>query len=251
MFADGVYPWLVLLQYALAVVTFVALAFIVAPYGRHGREGWGPTVPARVGWIIMEAPASVLFLVFYLLGEHRLDAVPLVFLGLWQLHYVQRAFVYPVLMRTRSRMPLLVVSAAVAFNLLNAWINARWISELGAYPVSWLWDPRFIVGVVLFLSGYVLNLHSDQVLRALRSGATGGYAIPRGGGYRLISSPNYLGEIIEWIGWAVATWSPAGLAFALYTIANLAPRAIANHRWYHETFDDYPPSRRALIPFVL
>jgi protein-S-isoprenylcysteine O-methyltransferase Ste14 len=250
MFADGLYPWLVLLQYALAVVTFVALAFIVAPYGRHGRDGWGPTVPARVGWMIMEAPASVLFLVFYLLGAHRFDAVPLVFLGLWQLHYVQRAFVYPLLMRTRSRMPLLVVGAAVAFNLLNAWINARWVSELGTYPLSWLWDPRFIVGVVLFLSGYALNLHSDQVLRALRKASTG-YVIPRGGGYRLVSSPNYLGEIIEWIGWAVATWSPAGLAFALYTIANLAPRAIANQRWYHETFDNYPASRRALIPFVL
>ncbi|HEV7813406.1 MAG TPA: 3-oxo-5-alpha-steroid 4-dehydrogenase, partial [Leifsonia sp.] len=95
----GPYRWFVYLEIVLAVVTFVALCFVVAPYGRHGRDGWGPTVPARVGWVVMEAPAPVLFLVFFLLGEHRFELVPLVFLGLWQVHYIQRAFVYPFLMR--------------------------------------------------------------------------------------------------------------------------------------------------------
>ena len=63
---EGPYRWFVYAEIALAVVTFVALLFIVAPYGgRHGRAGWGPTVPARVGWIVMEAPASILFVVFF------------------------------------------------------------------------------------------------------------------------------------------------------------------------------------------
>jgi 3-oxo-5-alpha-steroid 4-dehydrogenase 1 len=74
--------------------------------------------------------------------------------------------------------------------------------------------------------------------------------VPHGGGYRFVSSPNYLGEILEWAGWAVAAWSPAGAAFAAYTIANLAPRAADHHRWYRERFPDYPPARRALVPFV-
>ncbi len=74
---------------------------------------------------------------------------------------------------------------------------------------------------------------------------------PHGGAFRWVSCPNYLGEIVEWIGWALATWSLAGTAFALYTMANLAPRAVAHHRWYRERFADYPPQRRALVPFVL
>jgi len=249
--ADGLYRWLVYLEIALAVVTFVALCFIVAPYGRHGRGGWGPTVPARVGWIVMESPASVLFLVFFLLGDHRFDLLPLLFLLLWQVHYVQRAFVYPFLMRSGGRMPLSVVGMAIAFNLLNAWVNARWISQYGRYAVSWMTDPRFILGVAVFIGGLVLNVNSDRILRRLRGSRSSGYAIPYGGGYRFVSSPNYLGEIIEWTGWAIATWSIAGLAFALYTFANLAPRAMANHRWYHETFDDYPRSRKALIPYLV
>jgi hypothetical protein len=248
---EGPYWWFVGAEFVLAAVTFVALQFVVAPYGgRHGRSGWGPTVPARVGWIVMEAPASLAFLAFYLLGSHRAELVPLLFLLLWQAHYVQRAFIYPVLMRSGSRMPVLVMVLAILFNLLNAWVNARWISEYGAYATSWLADPRFWVGVAMFVAGYSLNLSSDRILRRLR-GSGSGYRIPRDGGFRFVSSPNYLGEIVEWFGWAIATWSLAGLAFALYTTANLAPRAMANHRWYRETFADYPAERRALIPFVL
>ena len=249
---EGPYRWFVYAELLLAAVTFVALLFVVAPYGgRHGRGGWGPTVPARVGWVVMEAPASLLFAAFYVLGEHRFELVPLLFLLLWQVHYIYRAFVYPFLMRSGSRMPVLVMLLAILFNLLNAWVNARWISEYGAYPTAWLADPRFWIGVVLFAGGLTLNMRSDRTLRRLRGDGTGGYRIPQGGGFRYVSSPNYLGEIIEWTGWAIATWSLAGLAFALYTVANLAPRAVSNHRWYRSAFPDYPPERRAIIPFVL
>jgi protein-S-isoprenylcysteine O-methyltransferase Ste14 len=105
--------------------------------------------------------------------------------------------------------------------------------------------------VALFAAGYALNRRSDRTLRTLRAPGETGYRIPRGGGFRWVSSPNYLGEIVEWLGWALATWSPAGLAFAVYTAANLAPRAVDNHRWYREKFPDYPADRRALVPYVM
>ena len=249
--APGTYRWFVFLEIALALVTFSALCFIVAPYGRHGRSGWGPTVSARLGWLVMETPASALFLALYLFGDQRFDAVPLVLLGLWQLHYVQRAFIYPFLMRDGARMPASVVLMAIAFNVLNAYVNARWISALGHYATSWLTDPRFLAGAVVFLSGLVLNLYSDRILRGLRKPGESGYQVPNGGAYRWVSSPNYLGEIIEWTGWAMVTWSLAGLSFALYTFANLAPRAVANHQWYLSNFGDYPESRKALVPYLI
>jgi 3-oxo-5-alpha-steroid 4-dehydrogenase 1 len=55
---------------------------------------------------------------------------------------------------------------------------------------------------------------------------------------------------VEWAGWALASWSVGGLAFALYTFANLAPRAVAHHAWYREQFPDYPKARKALVPFL-
>jgi protein-S-isoprenylcysteine O-methyltransferase Ste14 len=96
----------------------------------------------------------------------------------------------------------------------------------------------------------LLNKQADRTLRKLRGPGETGYKIPRGGAYTWVSCPNYLGEIVEWLGWALATWSPAGLAFAAYTAANLVPRALANHRWYRERFPDYPAERRAVIPYL-
>ncbi|HOU94611.1 MAG TPA: 3-oxo-5-alpha-steroid 4-dehydrogenase, partial [Polyangiaceae bacterium] len=144
-----------------------------------------------------------------------------------------------------------VVGLGFAFQCYNSYLNARHLSELGSYPDSWLGDARFLVGVTVFGLGLLLNRRSDAILRRLRAPGETGYRIPRGGGFELVSCPNYLGEILEWCGWALATWSWPGLAFALYTIANLAPRAVTHHRWYRETFPDYPPERRALVPYLL
>ncbi len=148
-------------------------------------------------------------------------------------------------------MPLEIVGAAILFNLVNGYLNGHWLFTLsGGYRPSWLSDPRFLGGVALFALGWGVNRWSDAVLRRLRAPGESGYRMPGGGLYELVSCPNYLGEIVLWCGWALATWSLPGLAFALWTIANLAPRARAHHRWYRERFPDYPPRRRALIPWL-
>ena len=247
----GWYGWLVALEFVLAAATVVALRWIKAPYGRHLRAGWGPTMPNRVGWLVMEAPAALVFVAVYAAGAHRAEPVPLVLLGMWLGHYVYRAFGYPFLMRPGRRMPLVVVALAICFNVLNASINAWWVAEIGRYPVAWLADPRFLAGLVLFAAGLALHVRSDRTLRRLRAPGDTGYAIPYGGGFRWISCPNYFGEIVQWCGWALATWSPAGLAFAVYSTANLAPRAIDHHAWYRERFPDYPRERRALVPHLI
>jgi 3-oxo-5-alpha-steroid 4-dehydrogenase 1 len=241
----------VFLEIALAVVTFVSLRFTTAPYGRYQRGGWGVTVPARAAWLVMESVSSVLFAVVFWSGPRRAGPVALVLFAMWQSHYLYRAFVYPFLLRDGRRMPLAVVVLAIVFNVLNAGVNAYWIGTLGRYPDSWLADPRFLVGATLFAGGLMLHVWADRKLRRLRAPTRNGYQIPYGGAYRWVSCPNYLGEIVEWTGWALATWSLAGLAFALYTVANLAPRAVDHHAWYRQHFPEYPAKRRALIPYVI
>jgi hypothetical protein len=236
---------------ALAVVTFVGVTRITAPYGRHQSASWGPTMPARLGWIVMESPAVLLFAWIFFQGQHRFELVPLLLLGMWQFHYVQRTFVFPFRMRSEGKtMAVLVCGLAFVFQLLNVYVNARWISQFGDYSPSWITDPRLWIGAALFLGGWLINVKADSMLIALREPGEAGYKIPRGWLYESISCPNYLGEMLEWIGWAIATWSLPGLGFALYTSANIGPRALANHRWYRETFPDYPAQRKALIPFV-
>ncbi|MEE3326842.1 MAG: methyltransferase [Myxococcota bacterium] len=236
---------------AVALVIFLLLLFINAPYGRHLRSGWGPSVPAKLGWILMELPAPVFMAWAYALGENSAEAFPIFFLALFQLHYLHRAVIFPLLSRgTGRKMALFTVVAAFVFNSLNGAMCGWAVSEVVTYDPSWLSDPRFIVGVVLFFSGAWINLRADSTLRALRKPGDTAYHIPEGGLYRFVSSPNYLGEIVEWFGFALATWSMAGLAFAVFTLANLVPRARANHLWYQEHFANYPKERRAILPFL-
>jgi protein-S-isoprenylcysteine O-methyltransferase Ste14 len=237
---------------AAAALTFPALLWIAAPYGRHGRGGWGPTLPARVVWVVQESPSVLLFAVVYFLGARSLEPVPLVLFALWQAHYVQRTFVFPFLMRLQGkRDPVATMAMAIVFNVTNASLNAWAISSgPAARAAEWLTDPRFLAGVALFVTGYVINRHSDAVLRRLRKPGETGYRIPQGGLFRWVTSPNYLGEILEWAGWALASFSLAGLAFAVFTAANLVPRARTHHEWYHRTFPDYPPERRVIVPFL-
>jgi len=242
---------LTLAEIGFALITLIVLLFLRAPYGRHDAGRWGPRIAGRLGWVLMELPAVVAFGVIFWMGEHRAALVPLLLFGLWMLHYVHRTFVFPFRLRSQRAMPLLVVGFGFGFNSLNAYINGRWISHLGHYGDAWLSEPRLWIGIVVFATGYVINKRADRMLLALRKPGESGYVIPRGWLYELISCPNYLGEILEWVGWAIATWSLPGLAFALYTAANVGPRAIANHRWYLDRFDDYPRDRKALVPFLL
>lgn len=243
---------LVLTLLAMAVLTFGLLLWVTAPYGRHSRSGWGRTIPAHIGWIVMECPATVLFAAVYFSGDYALATAPLAFLALWQFHYINRTFIYPLRMReTGKRMPLSIITMAILFNCLNAYINARWISHLGDYTADWLSSSAFLVGTGCFLIGWTINYRADAILLQLRMPEETDYKIPHGGLYRLISCPNYFGEMLEWIGWAIATWSLAGTAFALFTVANLLPRALAHHRWYRQEFADYPAARRAVIPYLL
>ena len=41
--------------------------------------------------------------------------------------------------------------------------------------------------------------------------------LPRGGMFRYVTSANYFGELTEWTGFAILTWSWAGAVFALFT----------------------------------
>ena len=65
-----------------------------------------------------------------------------------------------------------------------------------------------------------------------------------------IAQANYFGEIVEWLGYAMAGRTAGAAAFAFFTFANTAPRAHQHHIWYREKFPEYPPQRKAVIPYV-
>lgn len=245
------YAHLLTVTLVAAALSAVALLALTAPYGRHARTGWGPSMDTRLAWIVMESPSALWFLAVFFAGAHAWQAVPLALAAMWQVHYFQRTFIFPFKLRPGGGTPVGVVAMGFAFNLTNSYLNARWLSHFGAYDVSWLWSPAFLIGLTLFITGYRINRWADRVLADLRAPGETGYKIPRGGLYEVISCPNYFGELLEWTGFAIAAASPAGWAFVAFTAANLIPRALKHHRWYREKFPNYPPWRKAVIPMVL
>jgi 3-oxo-5-alpha-steroid 4-dehydrogenase 1 len=238
---------------ALAPIVFILLFYVRAPYGRYTRSGWGPVLDNRLGWFIMELPAVLVFGAIMIV-HGRFNSTALALFLLWQLHYCHRVFVYPWTLKRGKKMPWLILLMALLFNTTNGYLNAWSIATHGErYSDLWLTSPQFVIGVLLFFGGMALNKVADRQLASLgrQAGSQHGYQIPYGFAYRWVSCPNYLGEIIQWIGWAIATWSLAGWVFAIWTMANLVPRAIAHHRWYRQNFKDYPAERRAVIPFLL
>ena len=237
-----------LVQFLLCPLVLVALLRVTAPYGRHHQAGWGPNLPNRLAWVLMELPALLVITTLVLLSPVRSQPQAWLPLCFWVFHYGYRTFLFPALMQPSDKtFPALLVIFAIAFNALNGYNNAAALIEAGntKAPVLTL---HFLLGAVIFLAGFAMHYHADKTIRQLRKPGEKGYHIPQGGMFRWVSSPNYLGEIIQWTGWAVMTWSLAGVAFALFTFCNLAPRAISNHRWYREHFAQYPARRKVLFP---
>jgi 3-oxo-5-alpha-steroid 4-dehydrogenase 1 len=247
-----IFDWLIVTAFVLAVVVFISLFFVNAPYGRHSRPGWGIVVDDRLGWVIMESASALIFLYCWAVGPFNRSLTALVFLAMWEFHYFHRAFIFPFTMRSSTRrITIAVVAMGFLFNTMNAYLNGRYVFNFsGGYLNDWLTGFRFILGITMFFVGFIINRQADSTLRHLRPSGVTDYKIPYGGMYRWISCPNYCGEIMIWTGWAVATWSLPGLAFAVWTAANLIPRARSHQKWYKEHFPNYPAERKTLLPGI-
>lgn len=240
---------------ALAVMVFIALHFINAGYGIMYNKQWGPTINNRYGWIIMEAPVFIAMCVLWFASERRWDPVPLIFFAMFQLHYFQRSFIFPLRIKGRTPMPITIVTMGILFNVLNALMQGGWIfymSPDGMYSLDWIFKPQFVIGFVVFFLGMGINIDSDKIIRNLRRPGDTRHYLPRGGMFKFVSSANYFGELLEWVGFAILTWSWAGAVFALWTFANLAPRAEQIYKRYSEEFGDEFTRLKLhrIIPFI-
>lgn len=239
----------------IAAFVFITLFFEGAGYGQLISKKWGPSINNRPGWVIMEIPVVILFILFWLLSDRRAETTPIVFAAVFLTHYIQRTFIFPMLIRGNDMMPWSIISFGMIFNSANAVMQGVWIFYLapsGLYDIDWLITPQFIIGLVIFIIGFIINLQSDHIIRNLRKPGDTAFHIPMGGMFKYVTSANYLGEFTEWVGWAILTWSIPGLVFAIWTFANLGPRAHSLRKWYAQKFgEDFTKlKRKRMIPFI-
>lgn len=239
----------------LAVVVFIALQYFKAGYGYLRSKGWGPMINNKAAWVLMEIPVLIVTVLLYILTHSWSNLMATVLISFLVIHYTQRSLIYPFLMRGNSKMPVSVVLMGAVFNIINSYLICGWIFILAPedyYTVQWLYSPQFIVGALIFIFGMVVNLNSDYIIRHLRKPGDTRHYIPRGGMFKYVSSANYYGEITEWFGYAILTWSLPGAIFCMWTFANLAPRANSLYEKYTKEFGEEFTSlkRKRLIPFI-
>ena len=240
---------------AIAVVVFIALFFVDAGYGKFYKPKWGPSLDNHFGWFLMEVPVFIAMLLLWWFSERRTDLVRLVFLLLFEAHYFHRSFIFPNQLRGHNRMPLAIILMGALFNTLNALMQGGWIfyvSPAGYYPLNWLGSFPFAAGTLVFIAGMFINIKSDGIIRNLRKPGDTAHYLPQGGMFRYVTSANYFGEFMEWCGFALLTWSWAGAVFALWTFANLAPRAARIYDLYKAEFPDQLDTHKVkrMLPFI-
>lgn len=231
----------------IALIIFPINLIFKAPYGKHSTKKWGKTIDNKTGWFLMELPALVTCPSIYFIVVEEIS-LSIGFVFIWITHYFNRTIIYPLRIKTKGKkIPIAIVASAFFFNLINGFLNGYFISLINFESLSFTY---IISGLLIFIIGFYVNVSSDNKLIKLRTNQKD-YVIPKGGLFNYVSCPNFLGEIIEWLGFAIMTLNLGSISFLIWTICNLIPRSKAHHKWYKENFEKYPTTRKAVIPYLL
>ncbi|OBS82393.1 hypothetical protein A6R68_23618 [Neotoma lepida] len=245
----------------MALMLFVVLSLVSSPYGRYSSKYPGRQVPARLAWFLQELPSMVWPLYECARpAAARLGSLPnRVLLAMFLIHYVQRTLVFPVLIRGGKDTPLVVFASAVLFCTFNGYLQSRYLSQFAVYAEDWVAHPCFLTGqdgrpnpgiLIPLMLNHMLyyrelensrKLHPESsFLTTLQIGSRE-TVVPHGeffqteplvsprGLFEYVSAANYFGEIMEWCGFALASWSLQGGVFALFTFSTLFTRAKQHH----------------------
>lgn len=262
IFTPDFFNTMLIVMAAVGLVVFISLYFVDAGYGKMISKKWGPSMPNKYGWMLMECPVFFVVLYLWLTADAsiRCNMPYLLFFLFFELHYFQRSFVFPFLIKGKSRMPIAIMLMSVMWNLINGYIQGYWLFHLAPndptfaqlYTTNWLCSWQFILGTAIFFAGMAINMHSDYVIRHLRKPGDTNHYLPKKGMYKYVTSANYLGEITEWLGFALLTWSWAGALFFWFSCCNLVPRANSIYLKYEKEFaGEFDRKKlKRIIPFI-
>jgi len=238
-----------LITFAVIVNLLIYFNGINAGYGRYRLSGVGSigfAIDSKLAWFIQESPTLVVPIWYLSSGNLPKNWTGTICLGMFLVHYCQRTLVYPFLIRGNKTTRISMIAFAFLFCFLNGLLQSV---HMLYYQQS---SALLLPGALIFACGFIINLQSEDILRNLRKPGKSGYYIPKGGMFEYVSCANYMGECVEWLGYAMASgFALPPLMFAIFTLCFIGRRALSHHDWYKAHFDNYPKDRKALIPFLL
>lgn len=231
-----------------------------ASYGKFADERFGIEIDPRLGWFLMELPATISFNYFFWTSANCFEPMRL-FMGLVFIkHYLNRGFYFPLTIKLsaaneKKSFSISVVLAGIVFTSIHGYLNAKWLGEICPWlDGNWLTNPLFLIGYPLYEVSFWATVYHEELIRKLRDSKTSGggkYKIPRGGLFEYVTNATYFTELTGWFAWTLCTWSPAGSVVFVVSFLNLVPRAFKQQTWYLNKFEEYPSERKVIIPFVI
>lgn len=247
-------------------------------------------IPGRIAWMAMECPGflTLLYIMRTLPPEHGMHLTDLpwqnqVLAGLFVLHYLNRAVIFPLIQPSMAPIHASVAAMAAGFQICNATSIGSWLAAYGPMTAE-AWKsqssvPQFAAGLLVFYAGLASNFFHDEELREIRrreqrrqdkiraeqaklgDGDKGEqkvvakhYAIPEAGLFRYMLFPHYFCEWVEWFGF----WMAAGFtcvparAFFVNEVFSMLPRAVNGKKWYVDKFGaDKVGKKWAVLPGVV
>ncbi|OAX77314.1 hypothetical protein ACJ72_08390 [Emergomyces africanus] len=183
----------------------------------------------------------------------------LLFCTLIILHFVKRELETAFLHRfSRATMPAIFVIRNSAHYWVLAGLNvAYWVyaptSNAAATTIESANPLLLYTGLALFIFGQLANLNAHIVLRNLRRPGTNERGIPSGFGFKWVTCPNYLFEIVAWVGiYLVSGFNWSVMLFIVVASAPMIVWAKTKERTYRQEFGDkYKKKRFAVLPGIV
>ena len=218
-------------------------------------EYFVPMIAFPAIWFILKKTPSLAKLI-YPVSKTGVSEWQTLMAILFTLHFIKREFETIFIHRFgNDTMPV----SNIFKNSGYYWLFAIWIAYATLHPLYTM-PPNLNqrnLGVGLFVIAELCNLKAHVDLRNLRPAGSRIRKVPNTLLFSLVSCPNYLCEILAWVGFTLASQSVAAGVFTLVGAAQMTQWALQKHKRYRREFDGvdgrelYPKGRKAIMPFLL
>lgn len=110
---------------------------------------------------------------------------------------------------------------------------------------------------IIFVYFWYKQFESNMIFINLRKNKSGSvvtetHLLPKGGLFKYVSSPHMTCEVAMYAVLYLLLHQNTSYIFCLaWVVTNQFSNALLTHKWYKETFSDYPKERKAFIPYLI
>lgn len=198
----------------------------------------GPQVSYRTLFFFEYLGPLILYPIFYYFpvyqffgykGERVIHPVQTYALYYWCFHYFKRIMeTFFVHRFSHATSPISNVFRNCAYYWSFGSYIAYYVNHPLYTPVS---DLQMKIGFAFGIICQIANFYCHILLKNLRSAdGSGGYQIPRGFLFNIVTCANYTTEIYQWLGFNIATQTVAGYIFLVVAAFIMTNWALAKHR---------------------